>query len=144
MAGTHAVRGTCPTQTPSRAQQRRDVSFALTTPSSSPIGGTKQQSSPLAPVVERIVERLEGVLSRTSIDRRHRVQQERRRAAPSAFWLGVAPTPDMSEDVECLMRELAVYTPRRSRRLVVIELDARSQTDLPSSRTCPQSMADAS
>ena len=34
------------------------------------------------------------------------------------------------EDVECLMRELAVYTPKRSRRVVLIEIEERSQSDL--------------
>jgi hypothetical protein len=34
------------------------------------------------------------------------------------------------EDVECLMRELAVYSPKRSRRVVLIELDEHLQTDL--------------
>jgi hypothetical protein len=34
------------------------------------------------------------------------------------------------EDVGCLMRELAVYSPKRSRRVVLIELDEHLQTDL--------------
>ena len=34
------------------------------------------------------------------------------------------------EDVECLMRELAVYSPKRARRSVSIELEERSQADL--------------
>jgi xanthine dehydrogenase iron-sulfur cluster and FAD-binding subunit A len=34
------------------------------------------------------------------------------------------------EDAECLIRELAVYSPRRSRRSILIELEERSQTDL--------------
>jgi hypothetical protein len=34
------------------------------------------------------------------------------------------------EDVTCLMRELAVYSPKHVRRTVVIELEERSQTDL--------------
>ena len=33
-------------------------------------------------------------------------------------------------DVECLVRELSVYAPKRSRRTVLIELEERSQTDL--------------
>jgi hypothetical protein len=35
-----------------------------------------------------------------------------------------------NEDAACLMRELAVYGPTRSRLSVLIELDERSQTDL--------------
>jgi hypothetical protein len=38
-----------------------------------------------------------------------------------------APTND---DAACLMRELAVYSPKRSRRSILIELEERSQTDL--------------
>jgi hypothetical protein len=34
------------------------------------------------------------------------------------------------EDVECLMRELALYSPARARRSVSIELEERSQSDL--------------
>jgi hypothetical protein len=34
------------------------------------------------------------------------------------------------EDVACLTRELAVYSPKRSRRVVLIELDEHLQTDL--------------
>jgi hypothetical protein len=34
------------------------------------------------------------------------------------------------EDAECLMRELAVYSPKRSRRSILLELDERSHTDL--------------
>jgi hypothetical protein len=34
------------------------------------------------------------------------------------------------EDAECLMRELAVYSPKRSRCSILIELDERSHTDL--------------
>lgn len=34
------------------------------------------------------------------------------------------------EDVACLMRELSVYAPKRSRRAVLIELQERSHTDL--------------
>jgi hypothetical protein len=34
------------------------------------------------------------------------------------------------EDVEYLVRELSVYSPKRSRRVVLIELEERSQTDL--------------
>jgi xanthine dehydrogenase iron-sulfur cluster and FAD-binding subunit A len=34
------------------------------------------------------------------------------------------------EDVTCLMRELAVYSPKHLQRTVVIELEERSQTDL--------------
>jgi hypothetical protein len=33
-------------------------------------------------------------------------------------------------DVACLMRELAVYSPKRSHRIVLIELDENLQTDL--------------
>jgi hypothetical protein len=33
------------------------------------------------------------------------------------------------EDVSCLIRELAVYGPKRSRRTVLIELEERSQSD---------------
>lgn len=35
-----------------------------------------------------------------------------------------------NEDVACLMRELAVYEPVRSRLSVLIEIDDRSQSDL--------------
>ena len=35
-----------------------------------------------------------------------------------------------SEDAECLMRELAVYSPTRNRRSILIELEERSQADL--------------
>jgi hypothetical protein len=38
-----------------------------------------------------------------------------------------APT---DEATACLMRELAVYSPKRSRRSILIELEERSQTDL--------------
>jgi len=34
------------------------------------------------------------------------------------------------EDLACLMRELAVYSPKHLRRTVVIELEERSHTDL--------------
>jgi hypothetical protein len=34
------------------------------------------------------------------------------------------------EDATCLMRELAVYSPKHLRRTVVIELEERSHTDL--------------
>jgi hypothetical protein len=34
------------------------------------------------------------------------------------------------EDADCLMRELAAYSPKRSRRSVLIELQERSQSDL--------------
>jgi hypothetical protein len=34
------------------------------------------------------------------------------------------------EDVECLMRELSVYSPKRSRRVVLIELDDQSHIAL--------------
>jgi hypothetical protein len=34
------------------------------------------------------------------------------------------------EDVECLVRELAVYAPRRLRRSVLIELEGRSENEL--------------
>jgi hypothetical protein len=34
------------------------------------------------------------------------------------------------EDAECLMRELAVYSPTRAGRAVSIELEERSETDL--------------
>lgn len=34
------------------------------------------------------------------------------------------------EDADCLMRELAVYSPRRSNHTIVLELQERSQTDL--------------
>jgi hypothetical protein len=35
-----------------------------------------------------------------------------------------------NEDAECLMRELAVYTPKRNRRLILLDVEERSQTDL--------------
>jgi hypothetical protein len=35
-----------------------------------------------------------------------------------------------AEDADCLMRELAVYSPRRSKRAIQIELEEHSQTDL--------------
>ena len=35
-----------------------------------------------------------------------------------------------SEDADCLVRELAVYSPVRLSRLIVVELEERSQTDL--------------
>jgi hypothetical protein len=34
------------------------------------------------------------------------------------------------EDVDCLVRELAVYSPRRLRRSILLELEEESQTDL--------------
>jgi xanthine dehydrogenase iron-sulfur cluster and FAD-binding subunit A len=34
------------------------------------------------------------------------------------------------EDADCLVRELAVYSPRRLRRSIELELEERSQTDL--------------
>lgn len=34
------------------------------------------------------------------------------------------------EDVECLMRELARYSPTRSRRGILVELEERSESDL--------------
>jgi hypothetical protein len=34
------------------------------------------------------------------------------------------------EDVDCLMREIAAYGPKRSRRSVLIELEEPSQSDL--------------
>jgi hypothetical protein len=34
------------------------------------------------------------------------------------------------EDVDCLMRELSVYSPKRSRRAVLIEVEGESQTAL--------------
>jgi hypothetical protein len=34
------------------------------------------------------------------------------------------------EDVECLMRELAQYSPTRSRRGILVELEERSESDL--------------
>jgi hypothetical protein len=34
------------------------------------------------------------------------------------------------EDADCLVRELAVYSPVRLSRLIVVELDETSQTDL--------------
>jgi hypothetical protein len=34
------------------------------------------------------------------------------------------------EDANCLVRELAVYSPRRLRRSIQLELEERSQTDL--------------
>lgn len=34
------------------------------------------------------------------------------------------------EDAECLMRELAVYSPKRSRRTILFEVEERSETDL--------------
>jgi hypothetical protein len=35
-----------------------------------------------------------------------------------------------NEDARCVMRELAVYSPRRSKRSILIELDDRMHTDL--------------
>ena len=35
-----------------------------------------------------------------------------------------------AEDAECLMRELAVYSPRRAGRTIVIEVEERSETTL--------------
>jgi hypothetical protein len=35
-----------------------------------------------------------------------------------------------NEDADCLMLELAVYSPTRSRRSILVELDERSDTDL--------------
>jgi hypothetical protein len=35
-----------------------------------------------------------------------------------------------NEDADCLVRELAVYSPRRLKRSVLFELEERSQTDL--------------
>jgi hypothetical protein len=34
------------------------------------------------------------------------------------------------EDVACLLRELAVYAPKRNRRSILIELEARSTSDM--------------
>lgn len=34
------------------------------------------------------------------------------------------------EDAECLMREVAVYSPKRSSRSILIELQERTQADL--------------
>jgi hypothetical protein len=34
------------------------------------------------------------------------------------------------EDTECLMRELAGYSPKRTRRAIRVELDERSEVDL--------------
>jgi xanthine dehydrogenase iron-sulfur cluster and FAD-binding subunit A len=34
------------------------------------------------------------------------------------------------EDASCLVRELAVYSPRRLRRSILLELEERSETDL--------------
>ena len=34
------------------------------------------------------------------------------------------------EDADCLVRELAVYSPRRLKRSVLLELEERSQTEL--------------
>lgn len=34
------------------------------------------------------------------------------------------------QDADCLVRELAVYSPRRLRRSVLIEFEQRSETDL--------------
>jgi hypothetical protein len=34
------------------------------------------------------------------------------------------------EDAECLMRELAPYSPTRSRRVILVELHERSETDV--------------
>jgi hypothetical protein len=34
------------------------------------------------------------------------------------------------EDAECLMRELAAYSPTRSRRAIQVELEERSETDV--------------
>jgi len=35
-----------------------------------------------------------------------------------------------AEDAECLMRELAVYSPRRAGRTIVVEVEERSETAL--------------
>jgi hypothetical protein len=35
-----------------------------------------------------------------------------------------------NEDAECLMRDLAVYSPTRARRAVSVELEERSEADL--------------
>jgi hypothetical protein len=35
-----------------------------------------------------------------------------------------------NEDVECLLRELALYSPTRAGRAISIELEERSETDL--------------
>lgn len=35
-----------------------------------------------------------------------------------------------NEDAECLMRELASYSPSRERRMILIELEERSETDV--------------
>jgi hypothetical protein len=36
----------------------------------------------------------------------------------------------IDEDADCLIRELAVYSPKRSKRSILIELEERSQMDL--------------
>ena len=35
-----------------------------------------------------------------------------------------------NEDAECLMRELASYSPRRARHSVLVEFEERSETDV--------------
>ena len=35
-----------------------------------------------------------------------------------------------NEDAECLVRELAVYSPKRMRRSILLEFEERSETDL--------------
>jgi hypothetical protein len=37
---------------------------------------------------------------------------------------------ETDEDVDCLMRELSAYSPKRSSRVVLIDLQERPQTDL--------------
>jgi hypothetical protein len=34
------------------------------------------------------------------------------------------------EDAECLIRELAAYSPKRTHRAILVELEERSETDL--------------
>jgi hypothetical protein len=42
--------------------------------------------------------------------------------------LQIRARPD--EEADCLIRELAVYSPKHSKRSILIELEERSQTDL--------------
>jgi hypothetical protein len=42
--------------------------------------------------------------------------------------LQIRPLTD--EDADCLVRELAAYSPRRMRRWILVELEKRTETDL--------------
>ena len=35
-----------------------------------------------------------------------------------------------NEEVDCLMRDLSPYTPKRARRTILVELEQRSETDV--------------